>query len=146
MLLSYFGWPSHYICAYIFWDVQFHFLFIYIINYYTYINLSVSFLPCQFHPHLLSSFTGATSTLIHPVFLLSFLHSLDHHFNSPFQEMHAVPSIIDSLLENFTVCGPASLHLYPDEDPMNTTITAYTHYLGGVNITKENADNLTQVT
>lgn len=60
--------------------------------------------------------------------------------------MYAVPSILDSLLGNFSVCGPASLHLYPDEDPINTTLTVYNNYLGGLNITKENIDNLTKVT
>ncbi|XP_050691516.1 juvenile hormone esterase-like [Eriocheir sinensis] len=60
-------------------------------------------------------------------------------------EMYAVPSIIDSLLGNFSVCGPASLHLHPDEDPINTTLTVYNHYLGGLNITKENIDNLTKM-
>lgn len=60
--------------------------------------------------------------------------------------MYANPSIIDSLLGNFTVNGPISLYLFPDEDPINTTMTVYTHYLGEIDITTEDADNLTKVT
>ncbi|XP_050701834.1 juvenile hormone esterase-like [Eriocheir sinensis] len=58
-------------------------------------------------------------------------------------EMFARPNLIDDLVGNFSVNGPASLHLHPDEDPINTTLTVYNHYLGGVDIVKENVDNMT---
>ncbi|KAG0729375.1 Venom carboxylesterase-6 [Chionoecetes opilio] len=60
-------------------------------------------------------------------------------------EMYTLSSLINSLLGNFSINGPASLHLHPDEEPVNTTTTTYNHYLGGLNITKEDADNLTQM-
>lgn len=84
------------------------------------------------------------------LFFLLFFHNFwDHYYLShslSSSEMYAFPNYIDSLLGNFSICGPATLHLFPDEDPLNTTITAYTKYLGVIDITKENADNLTQVT
>ncbi|XP_050691514.1 juvenile hormone esterase-like isoform X1 [Eriocheir sinensis] len=60
-------------------------------------------------------------------------------------DLFARPAYIDDLLGNFSVCGPASLHLHPDEDPINTTLTVYNHYLGGLDLTEENVDNMTRM-
>lgn len=60
-------------------------------------------------------------------------------------EMYSAPSLISSLLENFNTSGPASLHLYPDEEPTTTATTTYDYYLGGIHITKDDSDNLTRM-
>ena len=81
-------------------------------------------------PPLSHSLTLSYMVMLHPI---------------PPSEMYAVPSLINSLLGNFSSNGPASLHLYPDEKPVTTSTTTYTHYLDGLHITKDDADNLTQV-
>lgn len=60
-------------------------------------------------------------------------------------EMYAYPPVIQNLLSNFSSIGPVSLHLYWDEEPQATATAVYNHYLGGLNLDKEHADNLTRM-
>lgn len=59
--------------------------------------------------------------------------------------MFADKLLINNLEDNFEVTGPVSLGLFDDEEPLSTAITIYDYYLGGVNLGKENADNITKV-
>ncbi|XP_042858662.1 venom carboxylesterase-6-like [Penaeus japonicus] len=60
-------------------------------------------------------------------------------------EMFADKLLINNLEDNFEVTGPVSLGLFDDEEPLSTAITIYDYYLGGVNLGKENADNITKM-
>lgn len=60
-------------------------------------------------------------------------------------EMYYRPSYIESLVSNFSVAGPASLELLPQEEPVTTATSVYDQYLGGLNFEEENADNITLV-
>lgn len=59
--------------------------------------------------------------------------------------MYLIPSLIENLVANFSINGPASLELLPEEDPVNVANASYDLYLGGLNFEEENAYNLTMV-
>ncbi|XP_068234044.1 juvenile hormone esterase-like [Palaemon carinicauda] len=61
------------------------------------------------------------------------------------QEMYWFRPVIDQLIEDFPKNGPISLHLYEDEDPVNTSIAIYDYYLGGLNFEYEDLGNLTML-
>ncbi|XP_064096919.1 venom carboxylesterase-6-like [Macrobrachium nipponense] len=61
------------------------------------------------------------------------------------QEMYWDRAIIKVLIEDFPKNGPASLELYDDEDPLNTSTAVYNYYLGGLNFEYEDLGNVTKL-
>lgn len=78
--------------------------------------------------------------------LIAFIHCLQNDIRSLLSaEMYADRLLINSLESNFEMTGPVSLGLFDDEEPLSTAAAIYDYYLGGVNLGKENVDNVTQV-
>ncbi|CAL4086457.1 unnamed protein product, partial [Meganyctiphanes norvegica] len=60
-------------------------------------------------------------------------------------EMYTLPFIIDSLHNNFSRNAPISLHLFEDEEPVDTANEVYNFYLENGRVTFDNAYKFTQL-